>query len=177
MKSWEDLLAQQTEDMKILEQELDKSRKQYAQIVYPTEKIVKDRLKTVSDKYISEIEVVTEENAPNNLLNKQGGYTARVIYRSPLVEDSYIASSDIIEAGTECGGCVEVFKAVTEAEARNDYLATYDGQGMLNPGSHNDYGTLVIRTSDELTASQQKKLEKKVLKALTKLEDEDASEE
>ncbi len=47
---------------------------------------------------------------------------------------------------------------------------------MLNPGSHNVYGTLVIRTSDELTATQQKKLEKKVLKALTKLEDEDASE-
>lgn len=172
MKTTEEKLVSQTEDIKNMEQELDKSQKQYAQIVAPTEEFVKERLKTVDEDYINEVEAVTEENDPNNLLGKQGSYTARVVYRSPLVKDEFQIESGLIEAGTDAGGCVEVFKTVSEAKTRDDYLGTFDGEGLLNPGSHHVFGTVIIRTSSELTASEQKELEKKVLDALTELSED-----
>ena len=38
----------------------------------------------------------------------------------------------------------------------NDYLAAFDG-GIFASGSHTVVGTVLVRTSNELTASQQKK--------------------
>ena len=50
-----------------------------------------------------------------------------------------------------------------DAEKRRDYLATYDGTITV-------IGTVLVRTSNKLTATQQKELEQKVIDALTRLE-------
>ena len=51
------------------------------------------------------------------------------------------------------------------------YLATYDGTIYAN-GTHTVIGTVLVRTSNKLTATQQKELEQKVIDALTRLEQE-----
>ena len=56
-----------------------------------------------------------------------------------------------------------------DAEKRRDYLATYDGTIYAN-GTHTVIGTDLVRTSNKLTATQQKELEQKVIDALTRLE-------
>ena len=65
---------------------------------------------------------------------------------------------------------VAQFKANPNYPARDAYLSGFDGAGMLSPGSHRVVGTLVIRTSDALSASDQKKLENRIVDALIKLE-------
>lgn len=55
-----------------------------------------------------------------------------------------------------------------EAEKRNTYLSAFDG-GILDPGSHYVYGTVVIRTSRHLTASQQTALTEKIYNKLIEL--------
>ena len=120
-------------------------------------------------KDIDKIEAVTEEKDPNGNLNKPGGYTTQVYFSSPLVKDEYgLFTGDVIEDGTDCGGSVEVYKTVSEAKKRNDYLSAFDG-GILSGGAHTVYGSIIIRTSGELTASQQKALEDAILNALTEL--------
>ena len=56
-----------------------------------------------------------------------------------------------------------------DAEKRRDYLATYDGTIYAN-GTHTVIGTVLVRTSNKLTATQQKELEQKIIDALTRLE-------
>lgn len=41
--------------------------------------------------------------------------------------------------------------------------------GIFSPGSHRVVGTVIIRTSNQLTASQQKELEEKLIASLTEL--------
>lgn len=73
-----------------------------------------------------------------------------------------------IERATDGGGCIEVYETVEYAEARNTYLASYDGT-IFSGGSHTVCGTIVVRTSDELTATQQKELEEMIIAALIEL--------
>lgn len=121
---------------------------------------------------ISDIESVTENHDPNGNLGKQGGYTGCLYFRYSLVDQSqlYVAdgedASSSIDIGTDAGGCIEIYATAKDAERRNDYLASFDG-GALSSGSHKVLGTLVIRTSDELNASQQKMLEGAIINALT----------
>ena len=63
----------------------------------------------------------------------------------------------------------KAYENVEDAEKRRDYLATYDGTIYAN-GTHTVIGTVLVRTSNELTATQQKELEQKVIDALTRLE-------
>ncbi len=140
------------------------------QITKPSDKFVSKRLQRV--KSITGIQAVTEDHDPNENLNKQGGYIGCVYFASSLVDQSKLylnGGEDIVDVGTDGGGAVEVYRTVEEAENRNAYLSGFDG-GMLSSGSHYVYGTLVIRTSDELTASQQKDLTKEVLDALLYVE-------
>lgn len=153
---------------------LENSIKQREQITNPTDAFVIQRLTGV--EHIQSPTAVTEDMDPNGLLNKQGGYTATVYFLSDLVDQSQVyydestgVGNEVIDKGTEGGGAVEVYATEDEANKRNDYLATYDGS-ILASGSHNVYGTCLIRTSDYLTASQQKDLEAAIVEALTRLE-------
>ena len=58
---------------------------------------------------ITDVQSATENNDPNQDLNKQGSYTAAVA------------------KGMDAGGCVEVYKTAEDAKKRNDYLSAFDG--------------------------------------------------
>jgi len=146
--------------------DLDKSIRQYELVDAPEESYVVECLHNVPD--VEDISAVTEETDPNGLLNKAGSYTAFVIFSSDLVDQSDVLGDTIAEKGTACGGGVEVFANVEDAEKRDEYLGTFDGT-IVRPGSHKVVGTVIVRTSDELTASQQKELEENVIAALTDL--------
>ena len=118
------------------------SVKQLAQITNPKYTFIEERLKEVDT--IQEVQHATEEHDPNGLLNKQGGYTASIYFSDSQVTEP-VYGTDIVDKGTEAGGCIEVYKTKDEAEKRNTYISAFDG-GQLNPGSHYVYGTIVIRT-------------------------------
>lgn len=136
------------------------------QITNPSESFIIERLKEIAT--ILDIQAVTEENDPNGHLNKQGGYTAAVYFAHSLVNSTDVVGTDTIDKGTDAGGCIEVYSSIQDAEKRNIYLASYDGT-ILDSGSHNLLGTMVIRTSSKLTATQQKELEKEITDSFLKL--------
>ena len=117
---------------------------------------------------IVDISAVTEDNDPNGNLNKAGGYTAQVYFSSDLVNQSEVYGASLIEKGTDAGGSIEVYANVEDATARNEYLASFDG-GIFASGSHTVVGTALVRTSDELPASQQQTLEANIITALTEI--------
>lgn len=155
----------QINKMNTLASSLDKSMQKYELVKAPKEAYVIKCLKRI--KLIDGIAAATEEHDPNGNLNKQGGYTAQVYFSCPLADHTYL-DSNIIDAGTEGGGSIEVYKTAKEAKTRDDYLAGFDG-GILASGSHKVVGTCLIRTSDTLTATQQKKLENAIIRELTRL--------
>ncbi|MBD9159294.1 MAG: hypothetical protein EGQ16_05615 [Clostridiales bacterium] len=146
--------------------EYDTSIKQYKQLTNPSEEFVIQRLQTIEE--IADARAVTEDNDPNGKLNKPGGYTATVYFESKNIKQSEVYGNDIIEKGTKAGGAIEVYANEEDAKNREDYLAGFDG-GILSSGSHKVVGTVLIRTSDDLTATQQKNLEEKIVKALSEL--------
>lgn len=138
---------------------------QLKQITNPSNTFVEERLKEIYS--ITGVQSVTENNDPNNKLNKQGGYTASVYFVDNQVTHS-VEGSDIVQKGNDAGGNVEVYKTKEEAEKRNTYISAFDGTA-LNPGSHYVYGTVLIRTSHYLTGTQQKELTEKIYNKLIEL--------
>lgn len=151
---------------------LENSKKQYKQVVNPSEEFVMQRILTVDD--VADARAVTEDQDPNGNLHKAGGYTSTIYFESKTVNQSDVYVSGkyadvLIDKGTDAGGAIEVYENAEDAEKRRDYLATYDGTIYAN-GTHTVIGTVLVRTSNELTATQQKELEQKVIDALTRLE-------
>ncbi len=158
--------ADQLQSLKDATKALSDSIKKYELVNAPEEAYVIKCLETVKD--IDGIAAATEDHDPNGNLNKAGGYTAQVYFSSPLVDHSYM-DNDIIEAGTDGGGSVEVYKTAEEATKREEYLAGFDGT-ITASGSHTVVGTCIVKTSDSLTATQQTELEAAIIEALTKLD-------
>lgn len=151
---------------------LENSKKQYKQVVNPSEEFVMQRILTVDD--VADARAVTEDQDPKGNLHKAGGYTSTIYFESKTVNQSDVYVSGeyadvLIDKGTDAGGAIEVYENVEDAEKRRDYLATFDGTIFAN-GTHTVIGTVLVRTSNELTATQQKELEQKVIDALTRLE-------
>lgn len=140
---------------------------QMKQITNPNEDFVIQRLKGIPN--ISGYQAVTEDHDPNGNLNKQGGYTSTVYFSTPLIDQSSVYGNDIVDKGTECGGAIEVYASEEDAEKRDSYLASFDGAGMLNSGSHKVLGTIVIRTSTQLTATQQNEFTNNITNKLLEL--------
>ena len=74
------------------------------------------------------------------------------------MEPSTVFGETIVDKGTSGGGQIEVYETVENAKKRDAYLSSFSG--FLNPGSHTVLGSMVIRTSSNLTASQQNELER-----------------
>ena len=159
--------TEETETVEKATSNLETSIKKCELVTAPEQDYVIKCLKTV--KNVGKIEPVTEDHDPNGMLGKQGGYTAQIYFSSPLVKDPYL-TGDVIDDGTDGGGSVEVFTTNEEAKTREEYLAGFDSSGALASGSHKVVGSCLVRTSNNLKASQQKKLEKQIIKALTKLD-------
>lgn len=149
--------------------DLKRSMQQYSLVNVPEEGYIIRCLKTVPG--ILEIEAATEDNDPNGNLGKAGAYYAAIYFTHENVDQEEISRKGptVIEKGTDGGGQIEAYLTPEDAEKRNDYLARFDGS-VLASGSHTVLGTLVLRTSDELTASRQKELEAALIAALTELE-------
>lgn len=145
---------------------LENSMKQYALVNAPEEAYIITSLGEVSS--VVDISAVTEDNDPNGKLNKAGGYTSQVYFSSDLLDQSTISGTSLIDKGTMAGGSIEVYATPEDAEKRNAYISGFDGSS-LGVGSHTVVGTVLIRTSDKLTASQQKELEANIISALTEL--------
>ena len=135
--------------------------------VSPTETYIIESLK--KSELVLEIEAVTESNDPNGKLNADGGYTACVFFSSTLVDQSDFSAKSVVEKGTSCGGCIEVYSSEEDATARNEYLAKFDG-GLLDSGSHTVIGTIVIRTSEKLAKEQQTELTRNLISIITSSE-------
>lgn len=145
----------------------DTSIKQYKQLTNPSEDFVIQRLRMIDE--IADVRAVTEDNDPNGNLNKPGGYTATVYFESKNINQNEVYGTDLIDKGTDAGGSIEVYANEEDAKKREEYLATFDGS-ILASGSHRVVGTVLVRTSNELTATQQKDLEEKIINALSQLE-------
>lgn len=146
---------------------LETSIQQMKQVTNPSEDFIVQRLQQIDG--ISGYQAVTEDHDPNGNLHKQGGYTAAIYFSSPLINQDEVYGADIVDKGTECGGCIEVYANADDAESRNAYLASFDGAGLLNSGSHTVVGTVVIRTSPQLTATQQNELAQAITDKLLEL--------
>lgn len=131
--------------------------------IAPTQSYVIECLEKVPG--VLDTQAATEITDPNNLLNKPGGYYASIYFSYSLVNQNELDGNTIIEKGVEAGGCIEVYSKKADAEKREQYLATFDGS-FLATGTHKVVGTLVVRTSNELLASQQKLLESNIVAAL-----------
>lgn len=138
------------------------------QITAPEEDWVMTRLGRVSD--VANMAPVTEENDPNGNLNKVGGYTSTVYFGTPLLGTEEKTGDAVIEAGNQGGGAIETYRTVEDAEARNTYLSAFDGGGFISAGSHKVLGTMVIRTSDKLKASQQETLTNAIINEMISLD-------
>lgn len=146
---------------------LESSIKQYALVDAPDEAYVITCLKRVPG--VIDITAATEDNDPNGNLNKAGGYTAAVFFSHGNVNQSEVYGTTLIEKGTDAGGQIEVYSTLEDAIKRNTYLAAFDGT-IFASGSHYVLGTVVVRTSNMLTASQQKELEANIIAELIRLD-------
>lgn len=147
-------------------QDYEDSIKILKQVTNPSEAFVINCLKEVEG--IVAYDAATEDNDPNGQLGKQGGYTSAVYFQYDKVNQGQTYGSTVIEKGTDCGGQIEVYVTKEDAEKRDAYLAAFDG-GMLASGSHTVVGTMVVRTSSLLKASEQKELESGLISKFTEL--------
>lgn len=135
------------------------------QITNPDENWVIDRLASID--CITDVEAVTKNHDPNQLLNVDGGYTSCVYFSIDGINQTSIEGTGI-DKGTDAGGAIEVYKTVTDAQNRCDYLSQFDNT-LLYSGSYAILGTTVIRTSYLLTNEQQVELTNEITKAFTAL--------
>ena len=137
------------------------------QVTSPTDEFVMERLQRIET--ITRMDAVSEDHDPNGQLNKQGGYIGCVYFEDTQVDRSQLYIEDgkdnVIDVGTKGGGAVEIFRTAEEAKQRDTYLGAFDG-GMLASGSHYVVGTCLVRTSSELTGTQQLELTEKITEAL-----------
>lgn len=159
-------------DLSTAKTNLQDSIDQLKQVTNPSGQFILQRLTGISN--ITALEAVSEGNDPNNKLGKQGGYTACIYFNSDLVDSSDVYLSGdytpVVDGGCDAGGAVEVYANVKDAKKRDDYLSNFDGDSILDPGSHKIVGTCVVRTSCHLAASQQNAMTSNVEQALIRLD-------
>ena len=137
------------------------------QITVPTDEWVIERLNKVND--IKYAEAVTEDNDPNKMLGKEGGYEGCVYFTIDATRPDKIPGNTIVEKGTDAGGAIEIYSSKKDAEARIEYLSGFDDT-VLYSGSYAIIGTMVIRTSYRLSDEQQLEFTNQITTALTMLE-------
>ena len=142
----------------------------------PDVKNVKSKIEKIND--ISDICIVTEDHDPNGKLNKQGGYTGALYFINKNIDTTkyqeywdndkmeMVKSKDACDMGTSAGGCIEIYANEDDAKKRNAYLSQLDA--IVSGGYHEVKGTLVIRISDDLTATEQKEFVKKIINSIEK---------
>ena len=131
-------------------------------LINPSEDWVISKLNKCED--IKSSEGITDENDPNGLLGKDGGYTGAVYFTIDKLTGDDTASP--IQLGTDGGGCVEIYKNITEASNRCTYLKQFDNSFMQS-GSYVMIGTMVVRTSYQLAESSQYLITNEIFESFT----------
>jgi hypothetical protein len=131
----------------------------------PSEAYVIECLKATPN--IVNVAAVTKDNDPNGKLNTEGGYYSAIFFSTDFLDDKDLSGDDLIDEGTDAGGCIELYCSEEEATDRNDYLAKFDDSWLFNAGYHTTLGTIVIRTSQHLNEDDQETLENNIIAVLT----------
>lgn len=137
------------------------------QITVPETSWVVGKLGEIAD--ISGTELVAENNNPDGLLNKEGGYVGCIYFSLREIDQTTVPGDSIVAKGTDCGGAIEIYASLEEAEARCEYLAGFDGT-ILYSGSYAIVGTIVVRTSYILSNERQWEITSAITKKLTEVE-------
>lgn len=143
------------------------SIKQYKQFLNPSEEFLVQRLNTVDE--ITDVIALTEETDENKRMNKAHGYVVKVFFESSNLNQADLKETygeSLIERGTDAGGTVEIFINEEDAKARQEYIQSLP---LQQNESVRVVGTVVIRTSEELTSNLQKALEEKIVEAIGRL--------
>ncbi len=159
--------SSQISDIDKAREELEDSYLIQKQITNPKEKFVLKRISRV--KPFVNFAPVTEKNDPNGHLGKKGGYTSTIYISCKWLSTRSLSGKKLIDEGTEAGGAVETYRNAEDAKRRDNYLGAFDGTAFSS-GYHTVLGSMVLRVSDDLPISKQKKLAKMMTKELTKLE-------
>lgn len=143
------------------------SVKSFQQITAPSDQFVINRLGLIDS--ITNIEAVTESHDPNGMLNKENGYVGCVYFLDKNVDSSGLViepgKDGPVDIGCIGGGAIEIFKTSEDAEKRDAFLTAID-ETTKQSGSHHVHGTLVIRTSSNLSAEEQAALTGKIVDML-----------
>lgn len=115
----------------------------------PSEELIKGALMNVPE--ILQVAGVTEGHDPNDKLGKPDGYTSAVYFEYSGVMSDSLTEDELIDKGTDAGGCVEVFKTVDDAKSRLDYLNKF---GSLS-GINTLVGTSIVRLSSSVGEPQE----------------------
>ena len=137
------------------------------QITAPDEKWVEKRLRKIDS--IEGLMAVSENNDPNNLLGKEGGYISCTYFTAKSIDSSKIKGISIVDKGTDAGGAIEVYSDLATAKTRCEYLSQFD-DSLLYSGSYALVGTMVIRTSYKLSDAEQVDLTNEIVTAFTAID-------
>lgn len=140
------------------------------QITNPTEEWVCERLKTIDE--VLDVQAVTIEKDPNQMLGKEFGYTACIYFSGKSIDQNSVKGNDVVDKGTDCGGAIEVYANREDALNRCDYLSEFDGT-LLYSGSYAIIGTMVVRTSYKYSDQKQIELTDSIVNAFTIITDEE----
>ena len=136
------------------------------QITAPEGNWVMGKLSSVDT--IGGIQAVTVQQNPDGLLGKEGGYSACIYFTVSDIDSTNVPGNSIVEKGTDAGGAVEIYPTLEDAQNRCAYLAGFDDT-ILYSGSYAIVGTMVIRTSYQLTNERQMALTSAIAAALTSI--------
>lgn len=99
---------------------------------------------------ISKIVPITEDNDPNGLIGRPGGYTAAAVL--------YDAAATCTDLGAECGATIEQYATAKEAKARADYLASVAESSPIFAEYDTLDGALLLRVPGATEPSRAKEL-------------------
>ena len=120
---------------------------------------------------VEQTRVLTENTDGNNLLGKQGTYQYAGSFYDTRTKyepsEELDGSSDISKAnyGVSAGGTIEVFANSSDAKKRYDYIQSLNGT-LGAPEADRQVGNVLLRVSENYTATQQKEMLDIMQKAL-----------
>jgi hypothetical protein len=111
---------------------------------------VLDKVKT-NTPTVTATRVVTEATDPNNYLGKSGQYQFVGSFYDTRAKSSEAVTDNY---ATTSGGSIEIFSNNGDSATRGAYLAQFQ-TGAVQAGAYKVVGNVVLRVSENYTASQQ----------------------
>lgn len=112
-------------------------------VMVPAENYIVSALREVTG--VNEIQAATEERDPGELLNKDHGYTTAVYFSYEGV-NTLRSDADLIDIGSNAGGCIESFLSSNDAIARIELLSA----GPFFPGYTKCIGTVLMHITPQI---------------------------